>query len=124
MGKGEYASGDLTGEDPPWYWQGGLHDARLLAVEERQLAYDVHQRHPLRSCLVLHLDPAHALHPTNIRTICLYNAKTIGGELCPGRWWMCDTLTKHGEKYELTIVFTDGKNDHETVIRFDTAKTE
>ncbi len=92
---------------PEWYWQKGLHDAKIVDIEEQELAYDYKQRDPVRNCIVLHLDSRMALFDSSVKEIKLYNYKLCSPEaavqdLC-GTWWLKDNLSITDTGYSLAI---------------------
>jgi len=94
---------------PEWYWQKGLHEAKIVDIEEQELAYDYKQRDPVRNCIVLHLDSRMALFDSSVKEIKLYNYKLCSPEaavqdLC-GTWWLKDNLSITDTGYSLAITF-------------------
>jgi len=92
---------------PEWYWQKGLHEAKIVDIEEQELAYDYKQRDPVRNCIVLHLDSRMALFDSSVKEIKLYNYKLCSPEaavqdLC-GTWWLKDNLSITDTGYSLAI---------------------
>ena len=92
---------------PEWYWQKGLHDAKIVDIEEQELAYDYKQLDPVRNCIVLHLDSRMTLFDSSVKEIKLYNYKLCSPEaavqdLC-GTWWLKDNLSITDTGYSLAI---------------------
>lgn len=92
---------------PEWYWQKGLHDAKIVDIEEQELAYDYKQRDPVRNCIVLHLDSRMALFDRSVKEIKLYNYKLCSPEAAVrdfcGTWWLKDNLSITDTGYSLAI---------------------
>ncbi len=92
---------------PEWYWQKGLHDAKIVDIEEQELAYDYKQRDPVRNCIVLHLDSRMALFDSSVKEIKLYNYKLCSPEAAVqdfcGTWWLKDNLSITDTGYSLAI---------------------
>lgn len=127
-----FSSGNLTGQDVPWYWTRGLHDARILCTEAKDLPYDFTERHPIRNCFKIHLYSSGAMFDTSIKCITLFNYKillddsdkggyTDGG--LDGCYWMQDILRLDRGKYLLEITAL-GEDDFRYVIQFESAQVD
>ena len=127
-----FSSGDLSGQNPSWYWTNGLHDALILSVEQKDIPYDYTQRNPIRNCLKIRLDASDALYDTHITCINLFNYKILTDESSKGGYeeggitgcyWMQDNLSYENGKYILEITAL-AEDDFRYVIRFDHAQVE
>lgn len=86
---------------PDWYWTGGLHDAVVQSVSEKE------------NCLEICLDSTNAMMERDIRKISLFNYKIQTPEVqlseLTNVWWLRDhiqTLSNH--RYLLEIIFETG----------------
>ena len=120
-----YMTENHLNETPEWYWQYGLHDAKILQANELELLYDYKLRNPRRNCFELMLDSSQVLYDKKIQCIRLYNYKKINGAIdIAGQWWMCDSITYGNGRYILAITTNDCKNDSTATIQFDDAEVE
>lgn len=125
----KFASGDLSGKHPAWYWKAGLHDAEVIRAELLELDYDYRQRNPLRNALVLHLDASGALFDKAVTAIELRNYKilldesSVGGYSdsgIAGCYWMQDILKWEQGNYILEITLL-GEDDFRFTVQFEDA---
>ncbi len=131
MPKRVFSSGDHTGQNPPWYWRKGLHDALILRAEAIQLSYDYTQKNPRRTCLKIYLDASQAMFDTTVASISLYNYKILVdesdnggyGDGLDGCYWMQDHLRIENGKYLLEITAL-GEDDFRYSIRFEDAEVQ
>lgn len=82
---------------PFWYWEHGLHDAKVLSICEKSCEPDWKAPLPVYNSLEIHLDSSGALYETDITTIKLLNYKWKSEPLnmadYPELWWEQDTLS-------------------------------
>lgn len=99
---------------PCWYWKQGLHDAKVLAIFERQLEPDWKSALPVYNAMEIQLDSSGALYETGITKIRLLNYKwksqpvnvADDSEL----WWEQDTLScLSNGKFSLEIILQTPK---------------
>lgn len=99
---------------PCWYWKQGLHDAKVLAIFERQLEPDWKSPLPVYNAMEIQLDSSGALYETGITKIRLLNYKwksqpvnvADDSEL----WWEQDTLScLSNGKFSLEIILQTPK---------------
>ena len=115
---------------PEWYWNRGLHDAKIVRIEKLELPYDYKQRIPKRNCFVVHMDSKQAMFDTSVREIRLFNYKILTAELSSpdieGTYWITDQLTEENEKYVLQVELRNcGRNSTYNFIlkiRFESAE--
>ena len=127
-----YFSGNLSGQDVPWYWTRGLHDAEILRTETMELPYDFTKQPPIRNCFKIHLNSSGAMFDTSIKCITLFNYKILldesdkagyaGGGL-DGCYWMQDILKFDRGKYILELTAL-GEDDFQYVIQFENAQVD
>ncbi len=113
-----------------WYWKSGLHDAKILSINELQLTPDYKEKRPKRNCLELYLDCQQALYERNIKKICFYNykLKTYDVDLMQfdHRWWIHDTIQQLDNGHYLLEIEVEYKarKQIQFVIEFEFAETE
>ena len=115
---------------PEWYWNRGLHDAKIVRIEKLELPYDYKQRTPTRNCFVFHMDSKQAMFDTSVREIRLFNYKILTAELSSpdieGTYWITDQLTEENGKYVLQVELRNcGRNSTYNFIlkiRFESAE--
>ena len=92
---------------PKWYWNRGLHDAKIVRIEKLELPYDYKQRIPTRNCFVVHIGSKQAMFDTSVREIRLFNYKILTADLSSpdieGSYWITDQLTEENGKYDLQV---------------------
>ncbi len=111
---------------PDWFWNRGLHDAKIISIEE--IFYGDYK--PVRNCLVLKLNANNAMFEIDIKELRFYNYKLhfpYSVERYEGLWWMSEDLTvkrisKRTEKYSLTITFADCRDNYDFSFDFDNAE--
>ncbi len=81
------------------YWERGLHDAEILAVE------------PLEDGLMLHLDARQAMFDTTVRAIRFRHCKVLTPREIVGCWWLGDSLKCENGKTILTVDFMPRKGE-------------
>ena len=114
---------------PNWYWPDGLHDAKIIGINELDFSTDWKTKLTKYNSLEILLD-AKKSRNSDIKKISLYNYKILSGNL-PDKndkkiWWIGDTLTVlENMKYHLEI-FLEQSNGNEICleIEFDTAEVE
>lgn len=94
---------------PCWYWKQGLHDAKVLAIFERQLEPDWKSPLPVYNVMEIQLDSSGALYETGITKIRLLNYKWISEPInvadYPELWWEQDTISCLPDgKFSLEII--------------------
>ena len=130
MKKKDFSVSDEKPKLPEWYWNRGLHDAKIVRIEKLELPYDYKQRTPIRNCFVCHLDSKQALFDTSVQEIRLFNYKILTAELSSpdieGTYWITDQLTEENEKYVLQVELRNcGRNSTYSFIlkiRFESAE--
>ena len=108
--------------NPQWYWHLGLHDAKILKVNEIEYDFDYTAPNPKINCLEIFLDSQSALFDKEVSVIRFYNYKLHGKIL--GKWWMRDSLEKDGDKYVLKLTTARVKDEIVSTIKFDFAEVE
>ncbi len=97
---------------PYWYWQHGLHDARITDAEKYDFPTDYNIYHGKKSnayknLLRLRIDASHALYDTTVTEIRFFNYEILSGDIDWQKhrdiWWLGDILTKSGTGYLLEI---------------------
>ena len=75
----------LNDNYPDWYWQRGLHDAKILSVSE-----------PVCNVLEINLNSSSAIFEFDIEKITLFNYKIYLDNFCicdiEKTWWMGDSI--------------------------------
>ena len=130
MKKNDLSVSDEKPKLPEWYWNRGLHDAKIVRIEKLELPYDYKQRIPTRNCFVFHLDSKQAMFDTSVREIRLFNYKILTADLSStdveGTYWITDQLTEENGKYVLQVELQNcGKNSRCNFlfkIRFESAE--
>ena len=115
---------------PEWYWNRGLHDAKIVRIEKLELPYDYKQRIPKRNCFVVHMDSKQAMFDTSVREIRLFNYKILTAEPSSldieGTNWITDQLTEENGKYVLQVELHNcgrsGTYNFLFIIRFESAE--
>ena len=130
MKKNDLSVSDEKPKFPEWYWNRGLHDAKIVRIEKLELPYDYKQRVPTRNCFVVHMDSKQAMFDTSVREIRLFNYKILTAELSSpdieGTYWITDQLTEENGKYVLQVELQNcGRNSTYNFIlkiRFESAE--
>ena len=130
MKKNDLSVSDEKPKLPEWYWNRGLHDAKIVRIEKLELPYDYKQRIPTRNCFVVHMDSKQAMFDTSVREIRLFNYKILTAELSSpdieGTYWITDQLTEENGKYVLQVELRNcGRNSTYNFIlkiRFESAE--
>ena len=130
MKKNDLSVSDEKPKLPEWYWNRGLHDAKIVRIEKLELPYDYKQRIPTRNCFVVHMDSKQAMFDTSVREIRLFNYKILTAELSSpdieGTSWITDQLTEENGKYVLQVELQNcGRNSTYNFIlkiRFESAE--
>ena len=98
---------------PEWYWELGLHDAKILACTELQLVPDYKDETLKYNCFEIVLNCESAIYEYNIEKICLYNYKIKSNEFdvseLNGGWWLSDEIESKGDQYLLRLEFDTAK---------------
>jgi hypothetical protein len=106
--------------DKDWYWEKGLHDAKIVDVRNINFEYDYTQRDPLRNMLEIILDTRMALFDNSIELIRFYNYKIIeGDENIIHSWWIKDEFWVAKGKNNLKIYLHSKKKTSELLISFE-----
>jgi len=107
MKKNDLSVSDEKPRLPEWYWNRGLHDAKIVRIEKLELPYDYKQRIPTRNCFVVHIDSKQSMFDTSVREIRLFNYKILTADLptsdIEGTHWITDQLTEENGKYVLQV---------------------
>lgn len=87
------------GQDmPAWYWKSGLHDARILSLDELTLTFDWKSPNPRCNCLRIHLDADGAMFDSLVTTVLLYNYKLRVMDIADNEfgktWWLWDDIER------------------------------
>ena len=109
---------------PSWYWKHGLHDAKILNVEDFGEGVDRRRGRYYRNCLVLSLDSSGAIYESNIESVIFYNYEVKKADASISKllqtWWMSDSLEQllngnyllnfevdpeHGDHWSFSIEF-------------------
>lgn len=130
MKKKDLSVSDEKPRLPEWYWNRGLHDAKIVRIEKLELPYDFKLRNPTRNCFVFHLDSKQALFDTSVQEIRLFNYKILAADISApdieGTYWITDKLTEEDGKYFLQVELLNcGKNSTNNFlfkIRFESAE--
>ena len=111
---------------PNWYWPYGLHDAKIIQINELVFSEDWNTKY---NCLEILLD-AKDSRTRDIKKIRFFNYKVISGKL-PDKnekriWWLGDTLTVlTNMKYHLDLFWEQENGDEICLkIEFDIADVE
>ena len=102
---------------PDWYWKYGLHDAKIIEINELQLPHDWKSKHPKYNCFEIIIDSKNALYETNITKISLINYKLKSTSVqvfdFKSIWWLTDNLQELPDKqFELNIILQSGKEEN------------
>ncbi len=124
-----FSSGDRSGQDPEWYWKAGLHDAKVIRVDQLVHDHDYRLAVPHRNSLVIHLNASGALFDTKVTAIVLKNYKILRDDSAlggypdcgiAGCYWMQDVLSWENGKFKLEIILL-GEDDFRFDVQFDEA---
>lgn len=109
---------------PSWYWKNGLHDAKILSVNESGIPIDwkgyKKGENLVLNCLAITLDASGA-YESDITEILIYGYKINHAdfdlaEKSGNLWWLGDTLSRQQDsKFNLKIYFVDIKNNEYTL---------
>ena len=75
---------------PSWYWELGLHDAKILSATPLELLPDWKSPIPRYNCLEFAIDAQGAMFDQTVRKIALYNYKILTPE------FSCASLAARG----------------------------
>lgn len=116
-----------------WYWEHGLHDAKILSASALELEPDWKALTLRYNCLELALDASGAMFDQKVQKITLYNYKLLTPDFdlgnLSGAWWFGDTLTVEADgKYRLELHYqvpgSHYARDYTVEIRFSEAEVE
>ena len=94
-----------TNTFPDWYWEKGLHDAKILYAEALVFSRDYKNARPKRTAFKLHLNAQNAIFETKIKNITLYDYQILSEfESLDDAYWLSDTLTEANGRYILEII--------------------
>ncbi len=104
-----------TDNYPDWYWQYGLHDAKILSVSELQLFPDHKSKEQKYNLFEITLDSS-ATYEQDVEIIRLYNYKIRTPDVdinsTEKPWWMDDTVeVLDNGRYLLSIEFETADGD-------------
>ncbi len=89
---------------PNWYWEKGLHDAKIISCQIENFNYDYSKPNPVRNCITIELDSGMAMFDTTLKAIKFFNAKFIQGDIQGENWfWNYDIIKENSKGYELEI---------------------
>ena len=109
-----YESGNYSGKNPAWYWQYGLHDAKIKSTQT------------IKDEFVIKLDTSGVVGNRDIKSIAFKNYKIRTSTFeTSWHWWLQDKLYFENGKFVIDILLTDEDENHKHfVIEFDDAKIE
>ena len=120
-----YCSGDMSGKNPNWYWNTGLHDAEIISAEHLALPYNYKEKDPIRNSLKLCLNTSGALYNREIKSITFLNYKVLTPDVeVEKTYWLQDVLKYKNDKFVLDITITDCNRESIFTVIFDDAKVE
>ena len=90
---------------PDWYWEKGLHDAKILRTESLVFHRDYKNVCPERTAFKLYLNTQKAIFENKIKSITLYDYQILSEfESFDDVYWLSDTLTEANGRYILEII--------------------
>lgn len=112
---------------PEWYWERGLHDARIVFAETLNLSHKYNSKKPYHNCFTFKIDGDGALFEQDITEIKLYNFKIISSPFDISQmqmgWWITDELSENNGYYRLKLEYENKKcKPHKVTITFETAE--
>ena len=85
-------------ELPSWYWKHGIHDAKILDIEELENGIDRNRGKYYKNCAVLSLDCSNSIYERNIERIIFYNYEVRKADVSISNlsqtWWLCDSIER------------------------------
>ena len=124
-------NGNFDDSLPPWYWDGGLHDACIISVEELVFPIDYRTDFCKRNQLILKINAKQAMFDRSVKEIRLFNYEIISEQISlAGRnclWWIADRLSECECGYILEIDLLDLESDPEdfsVIIKFEKAEVD
>ena len=115
-------------DSPKWYWNYGLHDARVLFVNSLEYTPEYNckiKNNSTRNILTLEIDSQHSLYDQTIKEIRFINYKILSDFSLEDKeniWWLADRLEEKNGFYILEIDMNDGE-DFTFKIKFERAET-
>ena len=116
MAKGRVYKSEYPLNPPEWYWEKGLHDARIVCVQKFEFPFDYgkYEREKNsydRNLLTLKIDAKGAIYDSRVKEIRFFNYRILSDDIVlNGRnkiWWMSDRLTSENGYYILEIQLLD-----------------
>ena len=100
---------------PEWYWSRGLHDAKIVSVEIKQLSdwnqYD--------NCLIFKINGHGAMFDQDIIEIRFFHFRFNKVDFdifsLNGSWWLHDDISEKNGEYQLFLEFDDKNCERKTV---------